>query len=449
MHRRWPSAVVALAIPLAALAHEARRYACPMHPDVRADSPSRCPKCGMALVAIAPIDDDDEPLGPLPMTREGSGTSWQPDATPIRAVHAQLGAWTVMLHGFAALGWDEQLGKRGGDRAVSTNWLMAMAQHPLGGGELTARAMLSLEPLTVYGSGFPLLLQTGEFYDGVHLHDRQHPHDLFMEVALDYRRPLSDWLGLELYLAPSGEPALGPTAFMHRASAQNDPFPPIGHHWQDSTHVSFGVATAGLYTRQLKLEASWFNGREPDQDRWDFDFRRFDSWSVRLSAVPVESVSLQVSYGYLASPEPPQFQGVVLGISRVTSSISVSRPLLSSGRLDATLLWGRNLEITPLDSFLAEANLDLDGSNAPFFRLEYVDKTAHDLVVAGVPTFQSFAVESATLGFVHSFLAAGPLVPGLGARVSLGLLPAALSGLYGSRAVGGGFVYLVLRPPRI
>src|SRR5437899_9046351 len=133
------------------------------------------------------------------------------------------------------------------------------------------------------------------------IYDRQHPHDLFMEASLTYRRPLSDWLGAELYLAPVGEPALGPPAFMHRASAEGDPFPPLSHHWQDSTHVSFGVATAGLYTRQLKLEGSWFNGREPDEDRWNFDFRPLDSFSLRLSANPVRPVSLQVPYGYLAS----------------------------------------------------------------------------------------------------------------------------------------------------
>ena len=156
--------------------------------------------------------------------------------------------------------------------------------------------------LTIPGDGFPQLLQTGESYHGVHLHDRQHPHDFVMEASFTIRHPLSDWLGAELYLAPVGEPALGPTAFMHRASAEGDPFPPISHHWQDSTHISFGVATAALYTKQVKLEASWFNGREPDDNRWNFDFDTLDSFSVRLSANPVRPVSLQVSYGYLDNP---------------------------------------------------------------------------------------------------------------------------------------------------
>ncbi len=348
----------------------------------------------------------------LPMTRNASGTSWQPDATPMRGVHFGAGGWSFMLHGAASAGFDDQLGDRGGQRFLSTNWAMGMAEHALWGGEVQLRGMFSLEPLTIPGSGFPELLQTGETYRGVHLHDRQHPHDLFMEASVTYRHPLSDWLGAELYLAPVGEPALGPPAFMHRASAEGDPFPPLSHHWQDSTHVTFGVATAGLYTRQVKLEASWFNGREPDEDRWNFDFRPLDSFSVRLSANPVQPVSLQVSYGYLASPEPPATVGFALSVSRVTGSLSVSLPL-PQVQVDTTLAWGRNLGPIPTDSFLFEANFDLDGRNAPFLRLEVVQKTAHDLVVpgfSGLPAFaQSYLLSSAVLGFVHSFPVLGPI----------------------------------------
>jgi hypothetical protein len=390
----------------------------------------------------------------LPMTRNPSGTSWQPDATPMRGVHFGVAGWSFMVHGAASVGFDDQFGNRGGDRFLSTNWLMGMAEHGLAGGDLQLRAMMSLEPLTIPGAGFPLFLQTGETYQGVHLHDRQHPHDLFMEASLTYRHPLADWLGAELYLAPVGEPALGPPAFMHRASAEGDPFPPLSHHWQDSTHITFGVATAGLYTRQLKLEGSFFNGREPDEDRWNFDFRPLDSFSVRLSANPVQPVSLQVSYGYLASPEPPASTGgLSLSVSRVTGSLSVSLPL-PQVQVDTTLAWGRNLGVTPTDSFLFESNFDLDGRNAPFVRLEVVQKTAHDLVVpafAGLQAFaQSYLLSSAVLGFVHSFPAVGPVEPALGVRASVGRVPADLVGpaLYGSQVVFGGYVYLLARVPR-
>jgi len=327
----------------------------------------------------------------------------------------------LMFHGAGSFGFDWQNGPRGGRDWLSTNWAMAMAQHEFLGGDFTMRTMFSLEPLTVPAAGYPQLLQTGEFYNGVHLHDHQHPHDAFMEIAADYRHPLTDWLGVEFYGGPAGEPALGPVAFMHRESAADDPFPPIGHHWQDSTHVTFGVATIGLYTKDLKLEGSWFNGREPDQNRWDIELRPFDSFSVRLSATPEKHVALQVSYGYLASPEPPQYQGVVLGVSRATASITLSAP-----HLDTTFVWGRNLEITPLDSFLLEARIDPDGSNVPFFRLEQVDKTAHDLVIADMPSYQPYTVREAVLGIAHHFPAVGPLEPSLAVRGSLAIVPSEL-----------------------
>ena len=417
-----------------------------MHPEVHSDHPGQCPKCGMELMPSEQLPD----LA-IPMTRNASGTSWQPDATPMRGVHFGAGGWSFMLHGAVSAGFDDQLGDRGGHRFLSTNWLMGMAGHGLWGGEVQLRGMFSLEPLTIPGSGFPELLQSGETFRGVHLHDRQHPHDLFMEASVTYRHPLSDWLGAELYLAPVGEPALGPPAFMHRASAEGDPFPPLSHHWQDSTHVSFGVATAALYTRQVKLEASWFNGREPDEDRWDVDFRSLDSFSVRLSANPVRPVSLQVSYGHLASPEPPATVGFPLSVSRVTGSLSVSLPL-PQVQVDTTLAWGRNLGPVPTDSFLFEANFDLDGRNAPFLRLEVVQKTAHDLVVpgfSGLPAFaQTYLLSSAVFGFVHSFPALGPIEPALGARASVGRVPSDLERLYGSQVVFGGYVYLLARVPR-
>jgi len=438
------AALLCAAAPV--LAESRVTYTCPMHPEVHSDHPGHCPKCGMEL-----MPSEDASQLDLPMTRNASGTSWQPDATPMRGVHFGAGGWSFMVHGAASAGFDDQLGDRGGHKVISTNWVMGMAAHEAFGGEVQLRTMLSLEPLTIGTEGFPQLLQTGETFRGVHLHDRQHPHDLFMEASLTYRRPLSDWLGAELYLAPVGEPALGPPAFMHRASAEGDPFPPLSHHWQDSTHVSFGVATAGLYTRQLKLEGSWFNGREPDEDRWNFDFRPLDSFSLRLSATPVRPVSLQVSYGYLASPEPPALTGGTLSVSRVTSSVAVSLPL-PQVQVDATLAWGRNLQATPLDSFLFEANFDLDGRNAPFVRLEVVQKTAHDLGVPGFSGFQAFTqsylLSSAVIGFVHSFPALGPIEPAIGARASVGRIPQDLDGLYGSQAVFGGYVYLFARAPR-
>src|SRR5262249_53931942 len=148
------------------------------------------------------------------------------------------------------------------------------------------RTMLSLDAAGVGSGGYPLLLQSGETYHGEPIHDRQHPHDFWMELSALYLKPISKSAGVELYLAPSGEPALGPVAFMHRPSAMDNPVAPIGHHWQDATHISFGVATVGLFTHNIKLEGSLFNGREPDDNRWDFDMGSLNSWSTRLTWNP-------------------------------------------------------------------------------------------------------------------------------------------------------------------
>ena len=379
--------------------------------------------------------------------REGSGTSWMPDSTPVHAHHFMAGDWMVMLHYAAAVGYDDQWSDRGSRRIASTNWLMGMASHPLLGGQVTFRGMLSAEPATLGGEkALPLLLQSGETYGGAPLHDRQHPHDLFMETAAIYRHTIADMFGVELYAAASGEPALGPTAFMHRASAMNNPLPPIGHHWQDSTHISFGVLTAGVYNHWVKLEGSLFHGREPDEDRWNFDFGPLDSFAGRISVNPTQQTSFQVSYGYVNSPEalrPGE------NLHRLTASGTWSAPLLSTGNLALTALWGRNLVAgESSDSFLAEVNADLDGSNVPFVRLEYVQKFGHDLVLPGDPEAQ-YDVFQAQVGYVHRFAQAGPVVPTIGIAVDIGAMPDSATGSYGTNVPIGGFLFVGLQPPRM
>jgi len=392
-----------------------------------------------------PVGPGAEPLS-FTHSREGSGTSWMPDSSPVFAHHFMAGDWMLMLHYAATLGYDDQWSDRGSRRLTSTNWVMGMAAHPLLGGQVTFRTMLSAEPATAGGElQLPLLLQSGETYGGQPLHDRQHPHDLFMEVAAIYRRPIADLFGIELYGALSGEPALGPTAFMHRASAMNNPFPPIGHHWQDSTHISFGVLTAGVYNRWVKLEGSIFHGREPDENRWDFDFGALDSWSGRLSANPTQQTSFQVSYGYVKSPEAAQPRE---NLHRVTASGSYSAPMLSDGNVALTALWGRNVEAGhSSDSALVEANLDLDGKNVPFVRFEYVQKLGHDLVLPGDPDAK-YDVFQGSFGYVHRFTG-GPVVPVIGISVDIGIVPASIEAQYGTRTPVGAFVFIGLQPPKM
>jgi hypothetical protein len=281
---------------------------------------------------------------------EASGTAWQPAATPMHGRHGSMDGWRLMGHGVLFFGYDEQGGDRGDGQFLSTNWLMGMARHPLLGGEFLARSMLSLEPLTVDERGYPLLLQTGESFEGQPLHDQQHPHDLFMELAAIYARPLTANLGLQLYGALAGEPALGPVAFPHRRSASADPLAPLGHHWQDSTHISFGVLSAGLFTQSVKLEGSWFNGREPDEHRYDLDLRGFDSFSGRLLLNPNRNWSLQASYGYLESPESLEPQA---SLHRTTVSAMHANALGTTGECATSLVWGSESRARPLDECVA------------------------------------------------------------------------------------------------
>jgi hypothetical protein len=203
--------------------------------------------------------------GPYAMSREASGTSWQPDSSAMGGVYRVQGQWQGMLHGQADLIYDDQGGARGAVQTFSTSWLMFMARRQLADGALGLRFMLSGDPL-MGRDGYPLLFQSGETGNGVlPLIDRQHPHDLLMEAALSYSLNLSDHSSLFLYGGLPGEPALGPTAFMHRLSGMDDPEAPLAHHWLDSTHVAWGVITTGYTFSNLKFEASAFNGREPDQ----------------------------------------------------------------------------------------------------------------------------------------------------------------------------------------
>lgn len=384
-----------------------------------------------------------ETLG-LPMNRVGSGTAWQPDSTPMYAAHLMADGWTLMGHGLVFGGYDYQGSRRGGGQAFSTNWFMMMAQHELLGGEFGARLMMSLEPWTLGGQGYPLLLQSGEAYRGLPLHDRQHPHDLFMEMAATYTHAITKDLAFELYGGPVGEPALGPVAFPHRESAAADPFAPLSHHWMDSTHVSFGVLTAGLFTRYVKLEASWFNGREPDENRWDFDFRRMDSFSTRLNVNPTRDLSLQVSYGFLKSPEQLEPR---ISVHRVTASATYNRALASGGNWATTAAWGRNIGSSgkPTDALLLESNLDLDTRNVVFGRAEYVRKTSEDLDVP-VPG-AVFNLGAISFGYLRDFQLANAVSIAPGVMLTLNLIDGRVSSFYRSQTPVGVAAFIRLRPP--
>src|SRR2546423_9147012 len=237
-------------------------------PPAKTDSMNVTPKPAdsmrMAMPNMSRHSADDMMIGPvgISMERMGSGTTWIPDAVALPSRRRMFGNWMVMAHGFVFAQYDKQTGERGDDQFGSLNWTMLMATRDVAGGRLQARTMLNLDPAGVSKRGYPLLLQTGETYKGQPLHDRQHPHDFWMELGALYQREIKRNLAWSVYVAPSGEPALGPVAFMHRPSAMDNLTAPLTHHWQDATPASFGVATACLSARKRKLEGSVFNWRE-------------------------------------------------------------------------------------------------------------------------------------------------------------------------------------------
>ena len=304
------------------------------------------------------------------LRHDSSGTSAQPDSTPVPMLMKKKGRWNLMFHANVFALDEQQSGPRAADRFFSTNWFMGMAQRRAGPGTFTARAMLSLEPATITGRQYPLLFQQGETGFGKPIADGQHPHDFIMELGLLYDLRLGSNALLSFYFAPVGEirPS-APTAYPHRASAFENPLAPLGHHQEDSTHISDDVATVGITYGAVRAEASGFHGREPDEFRWDIDQGRIDSWSVRLTLQPGKNWSGQYSYARITSLEalfPGENQ------ERMTASLMYNRPL-RGGNWANTLLWGRTRSLTDgsvFNSYLFESTLNFRSRNYAWTRME-------------------------------------------------------------------------------
>ena len=363
---------------------------------------------------------------------QGSGTARLPAAEgPIRGLMTVAGDWMLMAHGYAWGVATSQGGPRGRDGAFVESMAMLMADRDLSNGvHLQLRAMGSLEPL-MGPRGYPNLFATGEVADGRPLVDRQHPHDLVMELAakIDYR--LGADTSLFLYGGPVGEPALGPAAFMHRGSARYLPLSPITHHWFDSTHITYGVATAGISMPHVQLEASAFRGREPNEHRWDIERPRLDSWSVRATWTPSPFVAVQVSHGFLKTLEE---QHPSENEHRSTASIQYAR-----GGLATTLAYSLK-DRSPgekLSAFLGEATWEITPHHAVFGRVENVvnDELFPD---AADPLHDArFRVTRAEVGYAYRLPIAGPVGVALGGSVAAYAKPRALDAAYGRMPASG------------
>jgi len=368
-------------------------------------------------------------LGSYAMSRDASGTSWQPDDAEHHGLHSMLGDWALMTHATLWGIYDTQSGPRGADKFFAPGMFMISARRDLDAGDtLNFRAMLSPDPL-MGKSGYPLLLATGETANGVTpLIDRQHPHDLFMELSGTYSHKLSDSNSAFFYFGYPGEPALGPTAFMHRASSMDIPEAPITHHWMDSTHITFGVATAGFVHDDWKIEVSQFTGREPDQNRYDFDTPRFDSTAVRVTWNPDEHWSLQTSWGHLVSPEQ---LSPLTNENRTTASATYVTHWGDESSFAATLGWGLKSESggANLNGALLEADYKPAEPWTAFARAEWEQN--HELAPGGA----IHDVSELTLGGIHDWKIAEHVKFGLGASYTFDFVPS-LTPTYGSNPHG-------------
>jgi len=378
-----------------------------------------------------------------------AGTNAEPNSTPVEMLMTAKGSWTFMFHGVAFLDDIQQSGPRGGDKLFSTNWLMPMAQRKLGKGVLTLRAMLSLEPATISQRRYPELFQQGETAFGLPIADGQHPHNFFMELAAAYDYKLSENTMLSFYAAPMGDPAMGPVAYPHRASASEDPIATLGHHLEDSTHISGDVITVGVTRRNFRLEASGFHGREPDEHRWDLASGGIDSWSSRLTLNPGQNWSFQYSLARLHSPEalfPNE------DVRRMTASLMYNRPM-RKGNWDSTMLWGRNQSLSDGNvgnGYLLESTLQFLNKNYVWSRIENVDRT-NELLLGENPLPPGFTeryftrVQAYTVGYEREVGHIPHLSAAIGGQIMWYGAPEMLKPIYGSQPLGG-VVFLRVRP---
>jgi hypothetical protein len=376
-------------------------------------------------------------FGSYAMGRDASGTAWQPDTSRHGGIHLTSGEWMFMVHALLNGVYDTQEGPRGDDKAYLAGMVMGMARRDFEHGTLQFRAMLSPDPF-MGKSGYPLLLASGETADGITpLIDRQHPHDLFMELSASYSHRFDERTSVFIYGGLPGEPAFGPPAFMHRQSILDSPEAPITHHWLDSTHITFGVITAGLVLDNLKIEASRFHGREPDEERYDIETGDLDSSAVRFSWNPLPELSLQVSWAEQISPEQLHPEDDTI---KWSASAIYTRPFGEGDSWSVTTAWGRRVtDGVSLDAALIEGSVSLDDRWTVFGRAEW---TQNNELEEGHG--EAFEVGKASLGVIYDFRLSEDAKLGLGGLYAVNFIPDELEHDYGGNP-GGAMAFVRLK----
>ncbi len=412
---------------------------------------------GMQDMQMPGMDMGEKPLITMhPQTflqeivrHDSSGTSAAPNSVPVPMLMTKKGAWMLMFHANVFVLDEQQSSPRGADKFFSTNWFMGMAQRPLGHGVFTARAMLSLEPATITGRQYPLLFQQGETAFGKPIADGQHPHNFVMEIAALYDLKLGNHGLLSFYAAPIGDPAVGPEAYPHRSSAAENPVATLAHHQEDSTHIAEDVVTVGLTYRIVRIEASGFHGREPNENRWNIAQGKIDSWSNRLTVQPGKNWSGQFSYARIASPEalsPDENQ------ERMTASVMYNRPI-GDGNWSSSWIWGRTRSVPDnaiFNGYTVESTLRFESRNYVWTRIENVDRSS-ELILGENPLPPNFReqpigrVQAYTLGYDRDFRLIPDVASAVGAQVTAYGVADGLKPVYGSRPAGVA-VFIRLRP---
>lgn len=372
-------------------------------------------------------------------------TAPEPPVPPVKSEHASHAHmnhdvsatdWQVHSHAVLTFTNSRQEGPRGDEKAFVQGMATVMARRALGERDtLDLEAMLSPDPF-MGKSGYPLLLQAGETADGVtHLVDRQHPHDLFMALTARLTHRFDNEASAFVEAGYPGEFAFGPTAFMHRPSGENFPTAPLTHHWLDSGHITWGVVTAGFSNGPFSLEASQFTGREPDENRFDFEPARLDSTSIRLTWQVTPDLSAQASWAHQVSPEslePDENQ------TKQSLSLEYARDFDGLGGWRSTIAWAsRQSEDSyghthgsdkPADGWLFE--------NTWLINSQWMVLARYERVYSDELAPEAYWVAKTELGGVRTFRINDKASLGLGLVQQFNDVPAGLKPSYGGSPTG-------------